>query len=145
MINMDGKGCVVWDMYLEENYWYIVELVSDFYNRYLVDLELSEKFGVNGICILIVWLCIFLNGYGEVNFKGVEYYYKLFVECYKCYVELFVILYYFDILEVLYKDGDFLNCKMIDYFVDYVEYCFKEFLEVKYWIIFNEIGFIGDG
>lgn len=54
-------------MYLEENYWYIVELVSDFYNRYFVDLELSECFGVNGICILIVWFCIFFKGYGEVN------------------------------------------------------------------------------
>lgn len=142
---MDGKGLVVWDKYFEDNYWYIVEFVSDFYYKYFVDLELVEKYGVNGICILIVWFCIFLIGYGEVNEKGVEFYYNFFVECYKCYVELFVILYYFDILEVFYLDGDFLNCENIEYFVDYVVFCFEEFLEVNYWIIFNEIGLIGDG
>ncbi len=38
-----------------------------------------------------------------------------------------------------------LNRKTIDYFVDYAEYCFKEFPEVKYWTTFNEIGPIGDG
>ncbi len=53
--NTDGKGRVAWDTYLEENYWYTAEPASDFYNRYPVDLELSEKFGVNGIRISIAW------------------------------------------------------------------------------------------
>ena len=41
--NTDGKGRVAWDTYLEENYWYTAEPASDFYNRYPVDLELSEN------------------------------------------------------------------------------------------------------
>ena len=110
-----------------------------------MDLELSEKFGVNGIRISIAWSRIFPNGYGEVNPKGVEYYHKLFAECHKRHVEPFVTLHHFDTPEVLHKDGDFLNRKTIDYFVDYAEFCFKEFPEVKYWTTFNEIGPIGDG
>ena len=39
----DGKGRVAWDTYLEENYWYTAEPASDFYNKYPVDLELSEN------------------------------------------------------------------------------------------------------
>ena len=59
--NTDGKGRVAWDTYLEENYWYTAEPASDFYNRYPVDLELSEKFGVNGIRISIAWSRITLK------------------------------------------------------------------------------------
>ena len=56
----------------------------------------------------------------------------LFAECHKRHVEPFVTLHHFDTPEVLHKDGDFLNRKTIDYFVDYAEFCFKEFPEVKY-------------
>ncbi|HBL3847754.1 TPA: family 1 glycosylhydrolase [Staphylococcus aureus] len=105
--NTDGKGRVAWDTYLEENYWYTAEPASDFYNRYPVDLELSEKFGVNGIRISIAWSRIFPNGYGEVNPKGVEYYHKLFAECHKRHVEPFVTLHHFDTPEVLHKDGGY--------------------------------------
>ncbi|WP_145361559.1 family 1 glycosylhydrolase, partial [Staphylococcus epidermidis] len=47
--------------------------------------------------------------------------------------------------EVVQKDGELLNGKRIEYFVDYGEFCFKEFGEVKYWRRLNEIGGIGDG
>ena len=74
----DGKGPVAWDKYLEDNYWYTAEPASDFYNRYPVDLELAEEYGVNGIRISIAWSRIFPTGYGQVNQKGVEYYHNLF-------------------------------------------------------------------
>ncbi|NJH99882.1 6-phospho-beta-galactosidase [Staphylococcus hyicus] len=141
----DGKGRVAWDTYLEENYWYTAEPASDFYNRYPVDLELSEKFGVNGIRISIAWSRIFPTGYGDVNAKGVEFYHNLFKECLKRGVEPFVTLHHFDTPETLHSDGDFLNRQNIEHFVNYAAFCFKEFEEVKYWTTFNEIGPIGDG
>lgn len=143
--NIDGKGRVAWDTYLEENYWYTAEPASDFYHRYPVDLELSEQFGVNGIRISIAWSRIFPTGYGEVNPQGVDYYHRLFKECIKRNVEPFVTLHHFDTPETLHSDGDFLNRKNIQHFVDYAAFCFKEFNEVKYWTTFNEIGPIGDG
>lgn len=60
--HIDGKGPVAWDKYLEDNYWYTAEPASDFYNRYPVDLKLSEEFGVNGIRISIAWSRIFPTG-----------------------------------------------------------------------------------
>ena len=48
-------------------------------------------------------------------------------------------------IETLHSDGDFLNRKTIDYFVEYAKFCFEEFEEVNYWTTFNEIGPIGDG
>ncbi|HEC2214416.1 TPA: 6-phospho-beta-galactosidase [Staphylococcus delphini] len=143
--NIDGKGRVAWDTYLEENYWYTAEPASDFYHRYPIDLELSEKFGVNGIRISIAWSRIFPTGYGEVNPQGVDYYHRLFKECIKRNVEPFVTLHHFDTPETLHSNGDFLNRDNVQHFVDYAEFCFKEFTEIKYWTTFNEIGPIGDG
>lgn len=143
--HIDGKGAVAWDKYLEENYWYRAEPASDFYHKYPVDLQLAEEYGINGIRISIAWSRIFPKGFGEVNPKGVDFYHKLFSECHKHNVEPFVTLHHFDTPETLHSKGDFLNRKIIDYFVDYADFCFQEFPEVNYWTTFNEIGPIGDG
>lgn len=144
--NIDGKGRVAWDSFLKENYWYTAEPASDFYHQYPVDLELCEKYGINGIRISIAWSRIFPNGYGEINEKGVEFYHKLFKECHKRKVEPFVTLHHFDTPEALHSNGDFLNRENIEYFIKYAEFCFEEFKDqVKYWTTFNEIGPIGDG
>lgn len=143
--SIDGKGRVAWDTYLEENYWYTAEPASDFYHRYPIDLELCQKFGINGIRISIAWSRIFPTGFGEVNPKGVDYYHRLFAECHRRGVEPFVTLHHFDTPEVLHAAGDFLNRETIDHFVHYAQFCFEEFTEVGYWTTFNEIGPIGDG
>ncbi|MCK1204586.1 6-phospho-beta-galactosidase [Streptococcus uberis] len=139
----DGKGPVAWDKYLEENYWYTAEPASDFYHQYPVDLDLCQKFGINGIRISIAWSRIFPKGFGEVNPKGVEFYHRLFEECFKNGVEPFVTLHHFDTPAELHEKGDFLNRQTIQYFIDYAAYCFEEFSEVRYWTTFNEIGPIG--
>ena len=144
-VHTDGKGPVAWDKYLAENYWYTAEPASDFYHMYPVDLELCEQFGINGIRISIAWSRIFPAGYGEVNPKGVDFYHRLFAECHKRHVEPFVTLHHFDTPEALHSAGDFLNRETIDHFVEYAEFCFREFKEVNYWTTFNEIGPIGDG
>ncbi|MGT2866682.1 6-phospho-beta-galactosidase [Streptococcus fryi] len=141
----DGKGRVAWDKYLEDNYWYTAEPASDFYNRYPVDLELCQQFGINGIRISIAWSRIFPTGFGDVNPKGVDYYHRLFAECHKRGVEPFVTLHHFDTPEVLHSNGDFLNRDNIEHFIAYAKFCFEEFPEVNFWTTFNEIGPIGDG
>lgn len=143
--NKDGKGRVAWDKFLEENYWYTAEPASDFYNRYPEDLELCEKFSINGIRISIAWSRIFPEGFGQVNKKGVDFYHSLFKECEKRKVKAFVTLHHFDTPEVLHSNGDFLNRENIEHFVNYAKFCFEEFKEVKYWTTFNEIGPIGEG
>lgn len=143
--NKDGKGRVAWDKFLEENYWYTAEPASDFYNRYPEDLELCEKFSINGIRISIAWSRIFPEGFGKINKKGVDFYHSLFKECEKRKVKAFVTLHHFDTPEALHSNGDFLNRDNIEHFVNYAKFCFDEFTEVKYWTTFNEMGPIGEG
>lgn len=143
--NLDGKGPVAWDQYLKDNYWYTADPASDFYHKYPSDLSLAEKYGINAIRISIAWSRIFPDGYGEINEKGVKFYHDLFAECHKHHVEPFVTLHHFDTPLSLHSNGDFLNRKNIEFFVDYAAFCFKEFQEVKHWTTFNEIGPIGEG
>ena len=136
----DGKGRVAWDTYLVKEGKYSGDPASDFYHKYPIDLELSEKFGIKGIRVSIAWSRIFPKGYGEVNEAGVQFYHKLIDECHKHHVEPYVTLHHFDTPEFLFDQGDFLNRDTINYFVDFAKFCFKEYgNKVKYWITFNEI------
>lgn len=141
-----GKGRVAWDTYLEKMGRFSPEPASDFYNQYPVDLELCQKFGINGIRISIAWSRIFPNGNGKKSKEGIAFYHRLFEECKKRGVEPFVTLHHFDTPEVLHKKGDFLNRDTIDDFVEYAKFCFQEYKDqVQYWITFNEIGPVNFG
>ena len=54
-----GKGKVAWDDYLAQQGRFSPEPACDFYNRYDSDLELCERFGMNGIRVSIAWSRIF--------------------------------------------------------------------------------------
>lgn len=144
--DVDGKGKVAWDDFLEKQGRFKAEPASDFYHKYPLDLELSEKFGVDAIRISIAWSRIFPNGDDEKpNEKGVDFYHNLFEECKKRNIEPYVTLHHFDTPANLMDQGDFLNQHTIDSFVRYAEFCFEEYSEVKKWITFNEIWPVSSG
>ena len=135
-----GKGKVAWDDFLKEQGRFSPDPASDFYNQYPRDLELCERFGMNGIRLSIAWSRIFPSGTGKVNPEGIQYYHDLFKCCRAHGVEPYVTLHHFDTPLALFEKGDFLNRETIDAFVDYATFCFKEFADdVTYWFTFNEI------
>ena len=76
--NPHGKGKVAWDDYLAQQGRFSPEPACDFYNRYDSDLELCERFGMNGIRVSIAWSRIFPDGgVGEPNPEGVAFYHNL--------------------------------------------------------------------
>lgn len=135
----DGKGAVAWDAFLKEEGRFSPNPASDFYHQYPVDIELCEKFGVNGLRLSIAWSRIFPDGVGEPNPKGIAYYHDVFKQCIEHNVIPFVTLHHFDTPKALFDQGDFLNRDNLDAFVAYAKFCFEEFTEVKHWSTFNEI------
>ena len=87
-----GKGKVAWDDFLAAQGRFSADPASDFYHQYPVDLDLCEKFGINGIRISIAWSRIFPTGVGEPNPEGVAFYHRLFAACHEHGVEPFVTL-----------------------------------------------------
>lgn len=120
---------------------------SDFYNKYPVDIDLCQRFGINGIRVSIAWSRIFPNGTGEINPEGVAFYHELFATCNKAGVIPYVTLDHFDTPEAFYQNGGegFLTRTTIDAFVEYAKFCFAEFTEVKHWFTFNEIPATAEG
>jgi len=135
-----GKGEVSWDPFLAEKGRFSADPASDFYHSYDHDLELCERFGINGIRISIAWSRIFPQGTGETNPEGIAFYHDVFRACRAHSVEPYVTLHHFDTPLALFKQGGFLNRKTIDAFESYARFCFKEYQgEVKNWFTFNEI------
>ena len=136
---VDGKGKTMWDDYLKKQGRFSPDPASDFYNRYPEDIRLAKKYGLNAIRVSIASTRIFPEGHGQVNQSGVDYYHKLFKECLDNGIEPYVSLHHFDSPKTLFDNGDWLNRKNIDYFVDYAKFCFNEFKEVKNWFTINEL------
>ncbi|MCI2171374.1 6-phospho-beta-galactosidase [Schleiferilactobacillus perolens] len=136
---VDGKGKTMWDDYLQAQGRFSPDPASDFYHRYPEDIALSKKYGLNAIRLSIAWTRIFPKGYGEPVQAGVDYYHRLFKECLDNGITPYVSLHHFDSPKTLFDDGDWLNRKTIDYFVDYAKFCFDEFKEVKNWFTINEL------
>lgn len=139
-VNVGGKGKTMWDDYLAEHGTYSAEVASDFYHKYKEDLKLSSEYGINGIRISITWSRIFPDGYVTVpNASGVQFYHDLIDECLRNGIEPYVTLHHFDTPKALFDLGDWLSQTMVDEYVKFGEFCFKEFgNKVKYWITINE-------
>lgn len=134
-----NRGKTYWDDYLEEQGVFNPSMASDFYHRYPEDLELCQKFGINGIRISIAWSRIFPDGSGEIDPVGVDFYHRLIDECLDKGVEPFVTLHHFDTPVPLFKKGDWLSSEMMFSYVNFADFCFKEYgRKVKYWITINE-------
>nr|WP_035571523.1 6-phospho-beta-galactosidase [Halonatronum saccharophilum] len=138
--NVDGRGPCYWDEYLNrEESRFNGDTASDFYNKYPKDLELAQKYGVNGIRISIAWSRVIPDGSGEVNPKGIEFYNNLIDECLKRGIELYVTLHHFDTPLSLFKNGDWLDRDNIDHFLNFAKVCFENFGDrVKKWVSINE-------
>lgn len=136
---VDGKGPVAWDEFLAKQGRFSPDPASDFYHQYAKDVALCEQFGVNGLRVSIAWTRIFPSGTGEPNAQGVAFYHRLFAECAKRKITVFVTLHHFDTPKPLFDAGDFLNRATGDAFVAYAQFCFEEFSEVRHWSTFNEI------
>jgi len=136
----DGRGPCCWDEYLKRpGSRFDGDMASDFYHKYKDDLELSQKFGINGIRISISWSRIIPQGKGAVNQLGINFYDRLLDECIQNNVEPFVTLHHFDTPLGLFEDGDWLNRETIDHFVAYAKVCFDHFGDrVVKWATFNE-------
>lgn len=132
-------------MYLtEENTYYPNHKGIDFYHRYEEDLNLMAGMGFNVFNTSISWARIYPQGLaGGVNPKGVAFYHKVFETCVKLGMEPVITLHkYDDPVSLEYQFGGWKNRRMIEEYVGFASFCFREFTEVKRWITFNELNIL---
>lgn len=152
--NEDGKGLSIQDVMpkgfigpiTEEPTPDNMKLVGiDFYHRYKEDIKLLAEMGFKAFRISIAWSRIFPNGdEAEPNELGLQFYDRVFDECKKYGIEPIVTISHYETPLYLSKMYDgWLNRKLIDFFIRYVETIFTRYKDkVKYWLTFNEINSI---
>ena len=74
----DGKGESIWDMFthtpgkIRNNN--TGDIACDHYHRYIEDIALMKKVGINAYRLSISWPRVLPEGYGRVNEKGLDFY-----------------------------------------------------------------------
>lgn len=75
----------------------------------------------------------------EVNQEGIRFYNDVIDELVDNNIEPIVVLYHWDLPQILQEFGGWTNIELVDFFVDYAQVAFDHFGDrVKYWITNNE-------
>lgn len=143
--NVNGKSENVWDRLSHTRPEMIADLTNgdiacDSYNRYEEDVQELVALGVDFYRFSLSWARILPTGRADyINPDGIRYYNALLDLLAQNNIEPLVTLFHWDLPQTLQDLGGWANPKMIDYFRDYSDICFREFGDkIKSWITFNE-------
>lgn len=141
--NEDGKGESIWDRFSHipgniEN-GDTGDIACNHYHLYEEDVKLLKEIGVKSYRFSISWPRIFPEGKGKPNKKGVEFYSRLIDLLNKYGIKPAVTLYHWDLPQKLQNMGGWANRKVVDYYIEYVDFVFRQFGDkVAIWMTFNE-------
>ncbi|XP_042490789.1 beta-glucosidase 24-like [Macadamia integrifolia] len=142
-----GKGESNWDHFTRVHPDKIKDgsnanVTVDSYHRYKEHVALMKDMGLNSYRFSIAWTRILPTGKlsGGVNEEGIQYYNNLINELISQGIQPFVTLFHWDVPQTLEDEyGGFLNSKIVDDFLDYIDICYDRFGDrVKHWITLNE-------
>ena len=90
-VHMDGRGDSIWDTFSHiknkihnnDN----GDIADDSYNQFMKDIQLMKDMGMNSYRFSISWSRILPEGYGEINYVGINHYNRLIDELIKNDIE----------------------------------------------------------
>lgn len=143
--NEDGRSESIWDHYVHTNPTKVADesngdIACDSYHKYKEDVALAKRLGVNVFKISLSWSRILPKGFAhEVNPEGIRFYNELIDELIDNNIEPIVVLYHWDLPQILQEFGGWANKELVEVFADYARVAFENFGDrVKYWITHNE-------
>lgn len=141
--NEDGKGQSIWDRF-SNTPGKIVNgdhgnIAIDHYHRYKDDIQLMKELGLQSYRFSVSWPRIFPDGVGRPNAKGLDFYKRVIESLHQNEIKPLLTLYHWDLPQALQDKGGWLNRDIVDYFLEYAAYLFKELDDViPTWITHNE-------
>lgn len=141
--NEDGKGESIWDRYTHTPGTILGsdtgDVACDHYHLYEEDVKIMKEMGIKTYRFSISWPRIFPDGKGEPNKKGMDFYRNLVNLLAENEITPAITLYHWDLPQKLQDIGGWANREVVDLFVQYARYVFKELGDkVPIWITFNE-------
>ncbi len=140
----DGRGPSIWDIYSHKPG--VIEdgtngdVACDHYHRWMDDVEIMKKLGVNAYRFSISWSRILPKGRGRVNNKGLRFYSDLVDALLEAGITPFVTLNHFDLPQALQEEGGgWLRRGISEDFAGFADVVSLELGDrVKHWVTFNE-------
>ena len=138
----DGKGPTVADVnsFKRVDRQADTRVASDFYHRFLEDIELFSQLGLKAYRFSLSWARIIPDGDGAVNERGLEFYDRVVDALIAHGIAPVVTLYHFDLpyrLVEKYNGWESRDC--VYAFERYAQICFSRYGgRVKYWQVHNE-------
>eukprot|EP01004_Peranema_trichophorum_P003377 NODE_2370_length_1601_cov_49.550744_g2037_i0.p1 GENE.NODE_2370_length_1601_cov_49.550744_g2037_i0~~NODE_2370_length_1601_cov_49.550744_g2037_i0.p1 ORF type:complete len:491 (+),score=100.98 NODE_2370_length_1601_cov_49.550744_g2037_i0:52-1524(+) len=123
------------------------DIADDHYHRYLEDIQLMVKLGIQNYRLSVAWTRIIPDGVGAVNQEGIDFYNDVINNLLENKITPYVTLYHWDLPATLGDVGGWRNETIIAAFSEYSRVCFAAFGDrVKHWMTFNEpLTFIQSG
>ncbi len=142
-VNEDGRSPSIWDVFShtpgKTHQGNTGDIAADHYHRFMEDIALMEKLGLNGYRFSISWPRIIPEGRGTINQKGLDFYDRLVDELLAKGIDPYVTLYHWDLPQVLQDKGGWKERATSEYFVGYADAVTRRLGDrVKAWITLNE-------
>lgn len=113
-------------------------ITSDIMNHYKEDIGMFKDIGMDSVRTGFSWARLFPDG-KSINVDAVEYYHNFLSEFNSNKIKIFMTLFHFDMPLWAQEKGAWSSKEVIDSFIKYCEFVFKEFVDqVDCFVTFNE-------
>lgn len=146
----DGSGASIWHEFahtpgrVRDNQH--GDVACDHYRRYIEDIALMARLGLNAYRFSVAWGRVLPDGYGRVNAAGLGFYERLVDELLRQGITPMLTLYHWDLPAALDRRGGWLNPDSRHWFAEYAQVLFRALDDrVKLWVTLNEPWVVVDG
>lgn len=141
--NEDGKGPSIWDTFVHSSGHIINnetgDQAVDHYHRYVEDVALMKRLGLDAYRFSVSWSRILPAGTGTVNQAGLDFYDRLVDELLKQGIEPYICLFHWDLPQTLQDQGGWPNRDTALAFAEYARVVTERLSDrVKVWMTHNE-------
>lgn len=145
--NVDGRGESIWDRFSHTPGNVVNgdngDVACDHYHRYRQDIGLMQQLGLQAYRFSIAWPRVMPRGRGPVNLPGLDFYDRLVDALLEANIQPFLTLHHWDLPQVLYEQGGWLNRETGHVFADFATAVARRLGDrVRSWATFNEPGVI---
>jgi len=139
----DGRTPSIWDAYAHQagRTWKgdHADIACDHYHRWSEDVDLLKQLGVKMYRFSLSWPRVLPNGTGQPNEKALAVYDRLIDRLVEYGIEPAITLYHWDMPQVLFRQGGWLNRDSADWLAEYAGLLSARFSDrVRWWITLNE-------
>lgn len=128
--NEDGKGENIWDRFVHTpghiKDGSTGDVTCDFYHHYKEDIRMMKELGYPNFLMSISWSRVIPDGIGEINPKGIEFYRNVLKELRSYGIKSWVVLYHWDLPQVLQDKGGWMNRDIVESFEYYAKTMYRE-------------------